>query len=136
MTEAGSGEYYYNFTVPSNAGTYTVTSTFSCGLNSDFNSTGSFIVEAADDVGDDEPDDGPSDGPSGGPGGGPSGGGDGGVTREIIETQVKSYEANVEEIEWLKILEHGHFFYSYPVISQYQSPIRNWNEYSELQKKL
>lgn len=47
LTEAGLGEYYYNFTVPSTLGTYSATSSFSCGSNIDQNSQGRFTVSAA-----------------------------------------------------------------------------------------
>jgi hypothetical protein len=49
MTESsdGNGEYYYNFTAPTTLGTYSATSTFACGSNSDSNSAGRFTVVAS-----------------------------------------------------------------------------------------
>jgi len=53
-------------------------------------------------------------------------------TLQTYHNMEETLYAKMEEIHWLKILEHGHCIYSYPVITLYQSPIRNWNEYSLL----
>ncbi len=70
MSSIGSGQYTYTFTVPAQEGTYTETAVFSCGLNSDTNSQGFFIVPTTGG-GTPEPGPGPGDGGGGGGGGGP-----------------------------------------------------------------
>ena len=44
MTGLGTGEYYYNFIIPNTTGTYSATSTFTCGLSTDSNNAGRFTV--------------------------------------------------------------------------------------------
>ena len=71
MTEITYGEYSYNFTVPSTAGNYTATSSFTCGSNTDSNTAGRFTVNAASTGG-------TTGGTSGGTSGGSTGGSGGG----------------------------------------------------------
>lgn len=77
MTDLGTGEYIYAFTVPSTSGTYTVASTFSCGSKSDSNSAGRFSVPSSGGTG--------GTGSTGGIGGETGGGGvsGGGSGRQI-----------------------------------------------------
>lgn len=71
ISETGNGNYYYNFTAPSTAGNYGVTSSFTCGSNTDSNNQGGFTVNAS--------------------GGGGSGGGAGGDTRRDFYVTVKDW---------------------------------------------
>ncbi|MDO8537582.1 MAG: hypothetical protein Q7S21_01735 [archaeon] len=71
MTDLGTGEYTYAFTVPTTSGTYSATSTFSCGSESDSNSAGRFSVPTSGSSGSG------SSSSEGAGGGGASGGGTG-----------------------------------------------------------
>ena len=73
MTDVGDGNYTYTFTVPSTSGTYSATAAFSCGVNSDTNTHGSFTVPSSGGGGN-----------GGGSGSGSSGGGGGGGGSGII----------------------------------------------------
>ena len=47
MADVGNGEYVFSFIAPSTAGTYSATSSFSCGNESDSNSFGRFAIASA-----------------------------------------------------------------------------------------
>ncbi|MCR4369191.1 MAG: hypothetical protein NUV67_04770 [archaeon] len=77
MTGLGNGEYIYTLLAPSTAGTYSATSTFSCGSQSDSNSLGRFSVSSSSGGGSGSGGDGGSGGSPGGSGGSGGGGGSG-----------------------------------------------------------
>jgi PGF-pre-PGF domain-containing protein len=105
MSESGSGVYYYNFTVPSTAGTYSATSSFTCGTNTDSNSAGRFTVSAAPSG--ETPGGTGGTGGSGGSGGG-GGAGGGGAAPLNIERVFFSAAAGVEKsLEFKKTEEHA-----------------------------
>ena len=85
MTDLGTGEYIYAFTVPSTGGTYTVTSSFTCGSETDSNSAGRFIVPSA------------GGGTGGGTETGGGGGGSGGSAGRLISG--KTLDIQVDELE-------------------------------------
>ncbi|MDD5163370.1 MAG: hypothetical protein PHD95_04140 [Candidatus ainarchaeum sp.] len=88
MSGLGTGEYYYNFIVPSVSGTYSATSAFSCGLSTDSNSSGRFTV-ASSSV--------PPSAPTITPGGGGSGGGEGPASQPLEEEALKIIEAGFDK---------------------------------------
>jgi len=97
MTESGSWEYYYNFTTPSTLGTYSATSTFTCGTNTDSNNMGRFTAITAcgngtcntwENCSTCNADCGNC---PGGPGGGTGGGGPGGGTAAPEEPSIIGY---------------------------------------------
>ena len=96
MNESGNGEYYYNFTVPSTAGTYTAASAFSCGVNSGTSSSGSFIVSGSTTPSSPGGDTGSGSGGSGG--GGSSGGGGERISSEVIESKIESCDASMDAL--------------------------------------
>ncbi|GEM_PF-2113760 len=84
ISETGNGYYYHNFTAPNTNGTYTATSRFTCGPNTDSNSAGRFTVTGASSG---SPDSGSgSTGGSGGSGGGGGYGGGGTPPSSTCET--------------------------------------------------
>ncbi|MFH1894961.1 MAG: hypothetical protein ABIJ74_00040 [archaeon] len=85
MTGIGNGEYIFSFVAPSSTGTYSATSTFSCGNESDSNSSGRFTVPAVST-------------PSGDTGGTGGGGGGGGSGSEKLKASIKDFSLEPLEV--------------------------------------
>ena len=95
ISETGSGSYYYSFTAPSTDGVYTASSSFTCGTNTDTNTSGRFTVYGSGG--------GTSTGGTSGStttGGSSGGGGGGGASSSGKPSGIRPFDVNVLDVQF------------------------------------